>query len=106
MKRSSFMAVAAALVLQPIQANATQADGKSELANMNALYEYAWSLDYPQQATYDNILEKTESGAAQAVNMLPSAALGYQIKDYDGTSCSVFRYHAGKQPKSVDFSNL
>ena len=78
------MAVAAALVLQPIQANATQADGKSELANMNALYEYAWSLDYPQQATYDNILEKTESGAAQAVNMLPSAALGYQIKDYDG----------------------
>lgn len=84
MKRSSFMAVAAALVLQPIQANATQADGKSELANMNALYEYAWSLDYPQQATYDNILEKTESGAAQAVNMLPSAALGYQIKDYDG----------------------
>ena len=84
MKRSSFMAVAAALVLQPIQANATQADGKSELANMNTLYEYAWSLDYPQQATYDNILEKTESGAAQAVNMLPSAALGYQIKDYDG----------------------
>lgn len=56
MKRSSFMAVAAALVLQPIQANATQADGKSELANMNALYEYAWSLDYPQQTTYDNIL--------------------------------------------------
>ena len=44
MKRSSFMAVAAALVLQPIQANATQADGKSELANMNALYEYALSL--------------------------------------------------------------
>ena len=84
MKRSSFMAVAAALVLQPIQANATQTDGKSELANMNALYEYAWSLDYPQQATYDNILEKTESGAAQAENMLPSAALGYQIKDYDG----------------------
>ncbi len=48
------------------------------------IVEYAWSLDYPQQATYDNILEKTESGAAQAVNMLPSAALGYQIKDYDG----------------------
>ena len=84
MKRSSdFPSACVAFACIGCNTNAA-ATAIKELANMNALYENAWSLDYPQQATYDNILEKTESGAAQAVNMLPSAALGYQIKDYDG----------------------
>ena len=104
MKKGYFIAIAAALILQPAQNIAaqnvaaqnaisrnvisqnviSQSDGKSELANMNALYEYAWSLDYPQQASYDNTLEKTEAGTIRTVKTLPAATIGYQVQDYDG----------------------
>lgn len=83
-KKIYMAAVMSALFLQSMQTAAAQTDEKSVLADMNALYEYAWSLDYPQQAAYDNIIKKTEFSADQVVSALPSAALGYQIKDYDG----------------------
>lgn len=82
MKKNLFIASAVALLLQPSQTFAEQTNGEHELANMEALYKYAWSLDYPQLAEYDNVLQKMEY-VTRITSALPSAVLGYQIKDYD-----------------------
>lgn len=53
------------------------------LKNMNQLYEFAWSLQYPQEGPYDIWLVHDEQGITKSQSNFPQSVLGYQIEDFD-----------------------